>query len=104
MNMRDVQEKHINKKGGDGMLEWSELMKGKAFITDLGNNQTSVIDEKETVVGRYAVWSPVTNSTGHQVVEVSDNLETLMSKYKITDDRICYLVRERSGLDAAWNW
>ncbi len=73
------------------MVKWSELMNGKAFITDLGENQTAIIDDEETIVGRYAVWSPVKNSSGHQVVEVSDRLEMLMEKYKIPNERVCYL-------------
>lgn len=76
-------------------MEWTELMKDKAFITDLGESQTSMVNGEEIVVGRYAVWSPVTNSTGHQVVEVSDSLEALMGKYKVPADRVCFLVQER---------
>lgn len=73
------------------MQEWSELMKNKAFITDMGISRTSVIDGKEVTVGRYAVWSPVTNSRSHQVVEVGENLDELKRKYNIPEERVCRL-------------
>ena len=59
------------------MQDWNELMNGKAFITDLGVGKSTVINGEEVNVGQYAVWSPVTNSTGHQVIEVSGDLEAL---------------------------
>lgn len=73
------------------MQKWSELMKNKPFITDMGVSRTSVIDGKEVTVGRYAVWSPVTNSTGHQVIEVSEDLDELKHKYNIPEERVCRL-------------
>lgn len=73
------------------MQEWSELMKNKAFITDMGISRTSVIDGKEITVGRYAVWSPVTNSRSHQVVEVGEDLDELKRKYNIPEERVCRL-------------
>lgn len=73
------------------MAEWSELMKYKTFITDLGENQTSVIGEKEVTVGRYAVWSPLQGSKNHQVIEVGEDLEALKSKYNIPEERVCRL-------------
>lgn len=73
------------------MQEWSELMKNKAFITDMGISRTSVIDGKEVTVGRYAVWSPVTNSRSHQVVEVGEDLDELRRKYNIPEERVCRL-------------
>lgn len=73
------------------MQDWNELMNGKAFITDLGAGKSTVINGEEVSVGQYAVWSPVTNSTGHQVIEVSDDLEYLMNKYSIPQERVCRL-------------
>lgn len=73
------------------MQDWNELMSGKAFITDLGVTKTSVINGEEVNIGQYAVWSPVTNSTGHQVIEVGSDLEVLMRKYLIPEDRVCRL-------------
>lgn len=73
------------------MTDWSELMKNKVFITDLGKNQTAVIGEKEVAVGRYAVWSPSKNSRNHLIIEVGDNLETLQKKYSVPDNRVCRL-------------
>ncbi len=68
-----------------------ELFQGKVFITDLGQPQNVCEGEKNMLVERYAVWSPLKNSGGHQIVEVGGNLETLKSKYKIFDDSICTL-------------
>lgn len=73
------------------MGEWEKLMKDKVFITDLGESGSSVIENQETVVGRYAVWSPLTNSKNHQVIEVGENLEYLRKKYRIPEDRVCRL-------------
>lgn len=73
------------------MQDWNELMNGKAFITDLGVGKSTVINGEEVNMGQYAVWSPVTNSTGHQVIEVSDDLEALMRKYSIPEERVCRL-------------
>ncbi|MCL2840539.1 MAG: hypothetical protein FWE05_07160 [Defluviitaleaceae bacterium] len=67
------------------MLDWKKLMKGKPFITDLGKNELSPL--------RYAVWSPLKNSESHQVVEVSETLEGMMEKYKIPQERVCYVVQ-----------
>lgn len=71
------------------MQQWSEMMNGRAFITDLGENRMSVIGGKEVTVGRYAVWSPMRNGDGHSVVEVGESLDELQQKYGIPADRIC---------------
>lgn len=67
------------------MDQWEALMAGKAFITDLGADNLPV--------GRYAVWSPLSGSQGHTVVEVGQELDTLMDRYHIPCDRVCVLVR-----------
>ncbi len=72
------------------ITEWSELMKGKAFITDLGETQVSVVEKKEVTVGRYAVWSPLRGSQNHQVIEVGNDLAALKAKYNIPEERVCY--------------
>lgn len=79
------------------MQKWSELMKNKLFITDMGVCATSVIGGSEVTVGRYAVWSPVKNSTGHQAIEVSDDLESLMKKYSVPEERVCRLARSEAS-------
>lgn len=73
------------------MGEWEKLMKDKAFITDLGERQGPLEEDTETAVGRYAVWSPLTNSKNHQVIEVGENLEYLRKKYRIPEERVCRL-------------
>lgn len=73
------------------MADWSELMKDKAFITDLGESQTTVVEEKEMIVGRYAVWSPLRGSQNHQVIEVGEDLAFLKKKYGIPEERVCHL-------------
>ena len=73
------------------MEDWESLMRNRAFITDLGENLDSVIEDGETVAGRYAVWSPLTNSKNHQVIEVGENLEYLRKKYRIPEERVCRL-------------
>ena len=73
------------------MTDWASLMKNKPFITDLGDNQSAQISGTEVTLGRYAVWSPVTNSDGHQVVEVGADLQELMRKHNIPTERVCKL-------------
>lgn len=73
------------------MEEWEKLMENKAFITDVGESRSSVVENQETIVGRYAVWSPLTNSKNHQVIEVGENLEYLRKKYCIPEERVCRL-------------
>ncbi len=65
------------------MTQWEELMAGQTFITDLGVERASV--------GRYAVWSPLQGGQGHAVVEVGQELDELMSRYRIPQDRVCVL-------------
>lgn len=74
------------------MPEWSELMKNRFFITDLGEPQTAVVNDKQVTIGRYAVWSPAKNTQQHSIVEVGDDLEALKKKYFVSDERICRLV------------
>lgn len=73
------------------MIKWEELMENRAFITDLGKSQNAVVQEQEMTIGRYAVWSPLTNSKNHQVIEVGENLEYLRKKYHIPEERVCHL-------------
>jgi len=75
-------------------MDWETMMDGQVFITDLGENQLSVVNEQETVLGRYAVWSPVKGQKGHQIVEVSEALDYLLEKYHIPQDKVCVLLKE----------
>lgn len=74
-------------------MDWNSHMRMKFFITNLGT-----VPENLTVdgvkMGRYAVWAPITNSESHQIVEVGDDLETLVQKYHVTNDRICTVIHE----------
>lgn len=74
------------------MSEWNELFSGKVFISDLGAPSETEIDGKSVTVGRYAVWSPVSNCDRHQVIEVGDNLEALVKKYNVPAERICVVI------------
>ncbi len=79
------------------MQDWNELMKDKTFITDLGVSKTSMIGNEEVTVGRYAVWSPLTNSQSHQIIEVGEDLDALMKKYSIPEGRVCRLAAVKEG-------
>lgn len=72
-------------------MRLEELFSGKLFISDLGETQTVVENEKEIVIGQYAVWAPVNGSEKHQIVEVGDDLGFLMSKYNISEESVCVL-------------
>ncbi len=71
------------------MPTWEELMAGKTFITDLGAEHHAEIEGEDTIVGRYAVWSPIRGCDRHQVVEVGSDLTKLAQKYHIPRERIC---------------
>ncbi len=72
-------------------MKLEELFSGKLFISDLGEPQTVTTDEQEIIVGQYAVWAPIKGTERHQIVEVGENLEDLMNKYKITMESVCTL-------------
>ena len=57
------------------MEQWEAMMGGKTFITDLGEERHAEINGVDTVVGRYAVWSPIRNASRHQIVEVGCDLQ-----------------------------
>lgn len=73
------------------MSEWSELMRNKFFITDLGAEQNTLIGGEQVTIGRYAVWSPAKNARQHSIVEVGSDLDALRKKYSVSADRICRL-------------
>lgn len=75
------------------MNDWQALMKGKTFITDLGQERTCEVEGETKTLGRYAVWSPMRGSDSHSIVEIGNHLETLMAKYKIPVQRVCTPVR-----------
>ncbi|NJD04183.1 MAG: hypothetical protein FIA99_16685 [Ruminiclostridium sp.] len=76
------------------MYNWNKLMENQVFISDLGSNQEAVVEGQAVLLGRYAVWSPVTNSKGHQVIEVGDDLQDLCKKYHVPQERICTILTE----------
>lgn len=73
-------------------MKLEEMFAGVLFISDLGESQTVQRDEEEITFGQYAVWAPISGTTRHQIVEVSENLNYLMEKYNISKDNICKLV------------
>lgn len=76
------------------MMNWEKMFCGKCFISDLGDEQVVENGGKEEIVlGRYAAWSPMPGGKSHQIVEISSDLEMLMEKYQIPQDRVCVLVQ-----------
>lgn len=71
---------------------WEEMMKGQVFISDLGESPEVTVEGATAVLGRYAVWSPVSEGTGHQVIEVGEDLAALCEKYDVPPARVCSLV------------
>ena len=72
-------------------MDWQETFSGQTFISDLGEEQRVETGEKEITLSRYAAWAPV-GEKNHQIVEVSDDLNMLMEKYNVPNDRVCVLV------------
>ncbi len=75
------------------MEDWTELMAGRTFITDLGAPQESQVEGKAVTLERYAAWSPMQSGEGHTVVEVGGDLAALMERYGVSADRVCTLKR-----------
>ncbi len=73
-------------------MDWQEAFSGKCFISDLGSEQSVESDSGSTLLSRYAAWAPI-GSKNHRIVEISDDLQTLMEKYAIPQDRVCILIR-----------
>ncbi len=71
------------------MAQWEDLMAGKTFITDVGVERRAEVGGAETLVGRYAVWSPIRGCDRHQIIEVGSDLKQLSEKYHIPQERIC---------------
>lgn len=73
-------------------MNWEEMFSGKCFISDLGEEQLIRNGEDaEITLGRYAAWAPFPEGKNHQIVEVGNDLEELMKKYHIPQDRVCIL-------------
>lgn len=73
------------------MTEWTEMMEGKLFITDLGADQEAEVEGKNVTLGRYAVWAPIRNCNRHQIIEVGKDLAPLQQAYQIPNERVCKL-------------
>ncbi|MBP3544393.1 MAG: hypothetical protein J6J86_09210 [Lachnospiraceae bacterium] len=67
-------------------MEWEELVKGKAFIMDLGEDSTNA-----RACCRYAAWIPENDGQRHRIVEVSNDLLPLKEKYNVSDEMILCL-------------
>jgi hypothetical protein len=78
----------------DQNMEWKQF-EGKLFISDLGLDREGVDQCGDRMtVGRFAVWSPISNCERHQVIEVGSDLAALQRKYDITDDAVLRLVTQ----------
>jgi hypothetical protein len=76
----------------EDMANWQAFIGKQVFISDLGAHQIAEIDGRATCVGRYAVWSPIANTEGHRVIEVSEDLAALRQKYGVPPERVLRLV------------
>lgn len=72
-------------------MNWQDTFSGKNFISDLGGEQKVENSDKEITLSRYAAWVPI-GEKKHQIVEISDDLQMLMEKYSVPQDRVCMLV------------
>ena len=69
-------------------MRWQELVKQKSFITVLCDVD---IEQEESPICRYAVWTPGNDMMGHRIAEVGNNLQLLKEKYGIADDQVLEL-------------
>lgn len=64
------------------MTAWEKMTSEKAFITDLGEEQT------KRQVCRFAVWLPEREETKHRIAEVGNDLESLKKKYAVAPEYV----------------
>lgn len=69
------------------MEDWNAQFGGRKFITDLGD----ALQDRPDRPGRYALWVP--QGKGHQIVEVSDDLEDLCRRHQVSAQYVCHFVR-----------
>lgn len=69
------------------MEDWDTRFGGRKFISDLGEAAEGI----DQWPGRYALWLP--QGKGHQIVEVSDDLEELRRRHQVPVENVCHLVR-----------
>ncbi|MCK9227607.1 MAG: hypothetical protein M0P30_07430 [Syntrophorhabdaceae bacterium] len=69
------------------------------FITDLGETMECRKEDGavEIIVPRYGVWVYDAGKGKPQVVEASDDLEYLKTKYGVTDDRITRFTMQKEN-------
>lgn len=67
---------------------WDKLIRHKPYITDLGKNCTMDFHMIHAVVGRYIVWLPMASGDRHFIAEEGNDLEELMKKYDIPQERV----------------
>ena len=66
-------------------MEWEDLVEGKTFITDLGEESGST---GNSAICRYAVWVPGNDMIGHRITEVNNDLQILQEKYHVPDELV----------------
>lgn len=69
-------------------MEWEELVRGKIFITDLGEELPTA---DSSTICRYAVWVPGNDMAEHRITEVNNNLQMLQEKYHVSDEMVMCL-------------
>lgn len=67
-------------------MDWNNLVKGRHFLTDRGEETRVETPDGDMVLGRFAVWAPIPNTDRHQVVEVGSDGDALADKYAIPAD------------------
>lgn len=64
-------------------MEWEEIVNGKPFIMDLGNDLA-----KQSKSCRYAAWIPDSTGAGHRIAEVGNDVQMLKEKYQVPDEMV----------------
>lgn len=80
----------------------SELFENQFSLMDISVTQTTAVKDKTVEVGRYAAFSPNKDQKGHQVVEVSNDVQYLCKKYNVTAENICMLKEEGTAWQGRW--
>ena len=79
---------------------WKRVASGDKFIVDAGNTQILTPADKSQApvnVGRYGVWAFDQSKGKHQVIESGDDLESLMAKHGVPQERVIPISKMRGA-------
>lgn len=74
----------------DAAVAWKQFVGNEPFIVDLGftPGAPAASGGAPLPLGRFGVFLPTPDHSGHQIVEVGADLEALKARYGVPDGRV----------------